>query len=355
MFLWDVLAVCPLLVETIYIVLYGVENNPVGDRMQSAASIAFAAREITLISSLPMPLLLKLFKFFRMIRLFKMYRYFRVKMTPFISAVRACVTRMVQYFSLLMLLMIPLAYVFYILERGIPCYAGAGNAYCGMSGSSASNSVYSGQIVMINPHTHHYIYSNSIFNDILDSNVVVSVVPNALYSFWFSLVTVTSVGYGDITPTTYGGQLITVVIILIGTIYSAIPLSILIDTYLHEFQENADESDRLTAVPVDKVPETITAEQMKSTVAKINHDCDDIPITVYGDLLRIRGAYIALRNELHACCRLAEQEMGGLGGVPGATVSDLSRCVHSQLLKLNCVQLDIQHLSQKTALKPSKV
>jgi len=49
-------------------------------------------------------------------------------------------------------------------------------------------------------------------------------IPNAL---WFVIVTMTTVGYGDITPTTAGGRVATSVLILVAMMYMAIPIGII--------------------------------------------------------------------------------------------------------------------------------
>ena len=193
--------------------------------------------------------------------------------------------------GLVLLLIVPFAYCFYVFERGTPCYADEHtNNSCGLGihtatgaadGSDGFESIYDGQLIMINYYLRHYFPSLIDGTNILVSGTVsgslsldldpvdpiigmdsleepytdinppifgagmrlFSVVPNALYGLWFSLVSVTSIGYGDIYPTTYLGQGITVIILLLGTIYTAIPLSILIDTYIVAISSASDREE----------------------------------------------------------------------------------------------------------------
>lgn len=64
---------------------------------------------------------------------------------------------------------------------------------------------------------------------------------NAFVGAYFSAVTLTTVGYGDVTPTTGGGRLLAVCIQLAGNLLLALPVGVIganfVDLYaLHESQ-----------------------------------------------------------------------------------------------------------------------
>ena len=58
-------------------------------------------------------------------------------------------------------------------------------------------------------------------------------------AMWFTIVTVTTVGYGDISPGTWRGQLFGSFVILCGIIFLAMPLSIVGNNFASTFEERA--------------------------------------------------------------------------------------------------------------------
>ncbi len=58
---------------------------------------------------------------------------------------------------------------------------------------------------------------------------------NILDTFWWSLVTFTTVGYGDVYPITPLGKVLSAIIVLIGIMLFALPTSILTAEFLNEF------------------------------------------------------------------------------------------------------------------------
>ena len=59
---------------------------------------------------------------------------------------------------------------------------------------------------------------------------------NILDTFWWSLVTFTTVGYGDVYPITPFGKILSGIIVLIGIMLFALPTSILTAEFLNEYQ-----------------------------------------------------------------------------------------------------------------------
>ena len=59
---------------------------------------------------------------------------------------------------------------------------------------------------------------------------------NILDTFWWSIVTFTTVGYGDVYPITAMGKILSAIIVLIGIMLFALPTSILTAEFLNEFQ-----------------------------------------------------------------------------------------------------------------------
>ncbi len=67
-----------------------------------------------------------------------------------------------------------------------------------------------------------------------DANPALSSIPRGIY---WAVVTITTVGYGDISPVTGVGQFISVVVMLLGYSIIAVPSSILIGETINEFRD----------------------------------------------------------------------------------------------------------------------
>src|SRR4051812_8337591 len=61
--------------------------------------------------------------------------------------------------------------------------------------------------------------------------------PNVGRSLWWSLQTVTTVGYGDVTPHTVGGRLVAVVVMLEGIAFLAIVTAAVTSTFVERASE----------------------------------------------------------------------------------------------------------------------
>lgn len=61
---------------------------------------------------------------------------------------------------------------------------------------------------------------------------------NILDTFWWSLVTFTTVGYGDVYPITAIGKILSGIIVLIGIMLFALPTSILTAEFMNEFNSD---------------------------------------------------------------------------------------------------------------------
>jgi voltage-gated potassium channel len=63
---------------------------------------------------------------------------------------------------------------------------------------------------------------------------------NILQSIWWSVVTLTTVGYGDITPVTMGGRILAIFIMLLGVGLVALPAGILAAKFSDELRARRD-------------------------------------------------------------------------------------------------------------------
>lgn len=82
--------------------------------------------------------------------------------------------------------------------------------------------------------------------------------PNVWLGFWWAVQTVTTVGYGDITPTTVWGRLIATVVMVSGigflTVVTASITAVFVEAARRRF---GAESDRARDVRFDEIEETL--------------------------------------------------------------------------------------------------
>uniref|UniRef100_A0A6U0W853 Ion transport domain-containing protein n=1 Tax=Pinguiococcus pyrenoidosus TaxID=172671 RepID=A0A6U0W853_9STRA len=81
-----------------------------------------------------------------------------------------------------------------------------------------------------------------------------SLMEDFLDVFWFAIVTMTSVGYGDIVPRTKTGQVTTILLMIFGTFYLAMPISIMGKNFFRAYH---------ASVYADKKLEEITQNFLK--------------------------------------------------------------------------------------------
>jgi len=168
------------------------------------------------ISSLPISPGLHFVRFLKVMRLVKVGRHMRsVKIV--VQTIKKSHKKVLVNVALLLLFSLPCGYLLYLIERGSPCFADGtddldGSA-CGVSASDLP-SHWEGKYLMISK----------------DSNSL-SLLPNAFYGYWLTLVTITAEGYGRIYAITALGKLFTVILIICGSIYLSIPVAVMCDTF----------------------------------------------------------------------------------------------------------------------------
>lgn len=101
-----------------------------------------------------------------------------------------------------------------------------------------------------------------------DKNPAISSIPRGVY---WAVVTITTVGYGDITPVTATGQFISVLVMLLGYSIIAVPTGIVAGDTLHEYQEqrNRRQRQRSKSTEEPKAPapkETPSSEESPTPV-----------------------------------------------------------------------------------------
>jgi hypothetical protein len=114
---------------------------------------------------------------------------------------------------LLSVIIVAFSVLFYEVEYGKPCYIG--ERHCDGSNDSELMTLRNGIQVAFNK----------------DGSL--TGFGNILYAVWFSVVTLTTTGYGDILPITHVGKFLCVLLIIIGTFYMAFPLTVSLQSLLY--------------------------------------------------------------------------------------------------------------------------
>jgi len=111
-------------------------------------------------------------------------------------------------------------------------------------------------------------------------------IPSVATAAWFTIVTMTTVGYGDITPQTSGGSVITGALVVVTVLYMAIPLGIVGDA----FTQTWNERDRILLMQRTRERLTqwgYTAHDIPELfrLSDVNED-GELDITEFRELLR---------------------------------------------------------------------
>lgn len=67
--------------------------------------------------------------------------------------------------------------------------------------------------------------------------------PNVLSAFWWSIATLTTIGYGDVYPITSVGRLLSALISLVGIGFIALPTGIISSGFIDEFRNTSKEEE----------------------------------------------------------------------------------------------------------------
>ncbi|TAH28203.1 MAG: ion transporter [Cytophagales bacterium] len=74
----------------------------------------------------------------------------------------------------------------------------------------------------------------------IEHDVQPSVFPNILQSFWWGIITLTTIGYGDMIPMTAAGKVLGGLIAMMGVLIIAIPTAIISSSFVQKMEESKD-------------------------------------------------------------------------------------------------------------------
>jgi len=198
--------------------------------------------DFSILPSSPQPIFDTLVRSTKVLRLFKLMRSFRATeiLTETANKSFYQISAMV---GLLFLIVIVLAILLFEVEAGKPCYVGdPGPLGCKSIPSNIEFRVRVGDRIVI------------------DKNGNLSNFSNVFFGVWFGFVTVTTTGYGDITPVTNGGQIMGIFLMMFGVLYMSMPLTAAASTFYEVHQRYVAKRKR-----VDELEKTLNQnlEQFK--------------------------------------------------------------------------------------------
>ncbi|KAE9248930.1 hypothetical protein PF004_g3619 [Phytophthora fragariae] len=154
------------------------------------------------------PSFLSVIRVLKIMRILKLTRHFRGTKFLAATAIKVWKPLVIPLFFLFTGCIIAGA-VFYEIERGKECFVGEPCWWWGK-----------------NVLTPELAAGLPVGKRILIQDKVKTIITDMIHSTWLSYATLTSVGYGDLVPRTSIGKFFDVFVIIVATIYSAMPLSL---------------------------------------------------------------------------------------------------------------------------------
>jgi hypothetical protein len=143
-----------------------------------------------------------------------MTRHFSASQVLFQTANKAW-KQILGMLSLLVFIVTIFALLLYEVEKGSPCYVG-------------DKGCHPPEDVAATYHTGQEIW--------LSKTGQLSKFASVLDALWFSVVTLSSTGYGDMVPVTNLGQIFAIFLMLFGAFYMAMPLTVVATTFWESHQ-----------------------------------------------------------------------------------------------------------------------
>lgn len=179
--------------------------------------------DFSIIASAPGPIILVLLRSLKVLRLIKLTRSFKAAQILNETFYRVG-SQLIAVLSLLTGVVVLFSIVLYEMERGKKCFANSTTC------------------VPVNVPPTFYVTPGSVAY--INKNGVLSQFSNALYAIWFSFVTVTSTGFGDVLPVTNGGMILAAFLMLAGSCYLSMPLTAVATVFQETFDKHNERNRR---------------------------------------------------------------------------------------------------------------
>lgn len=211
--------------------------------------------------------------------------------------------------SLLVFIVTIFALLLYEVEKGTPCYVGQSD--CKVP-EEAQNVLHDGQQIWI------------------DKNGNLSKFESVLDALWFSVVTLSSTGYGDMVPVTNLGLVFAIFLMLFGAFYMAMPLTVVATTFWESHQKYLEKQKRKKREANKKILDDIFLKKLNTLESSL------VSISV-----KLDAFFVDIQQPTSA-------KASGTSDSSNKSLSFLERCVDIENMLINLMRVhdvDIKKLS----------
>ncbi|KAF6022639.1 hypothetical protein EB796_019052 [Bugula neritina] len=98
---------------------------------------------------------------------------------------------------------------------------------------------------------------------------------NPVVSYWLVMVTMTTVGFGDIYPTTIASYIVLVVVMVVGLMVTALPVAIIGGNFTLVYEYNDKRNKRLRALE-DRADNSSADNSVSTSLTDVDNDLDEV-------------------------------------------------------------------------------
>ena len=178
--------------------------------------------DFSILPSSAEPRILVAMRSLKVLRLFKLSRHYRASRVLMETASKAW-KQILSVLGLLTFFVFLFASMMFEVESGVPCYFGEKGCY-------------------VQP-DDQLIYQPGD-RVVIDKFGGISKISDVFDGLWYAFVTLTTVGYGDIVPITNAGRFMGILLMLAGTMYMSIPLTVAGKIYYETHSKHLNENEQ---------------------------------------------------------------------------------------------------------------